>query len=37
VTFCYTKDDFIQARKGFSLIVEKKYGQTLFLIYRKDE
>lgn len=37
VTFCYTKGDFVQARKGFSLIVEKKYGQTLFLIYRKDE
>ena len=36
VTFCYTKDDFVQARRGFSLIVEKKYGQTLFLIYRKD-
>ncbi len=37
VTFCYTKNDFVQARRGFSLIVEKKYGQTLFLIYRRDE
>ena len=37
VTFCYTKDDFVQARRGFSLIVERKYGQTLFLIYRRDE
>ena len=37
VTFCYSKDDFVQARRGFSLIVEKKYGQTLFLIYRRDE
>ncbi len=36
VTFCYTKDDFVQARKGFSLIVERKYGQTLFLVYRRD-
>jgi len=37
VTFCYTKGDFVQARRGFSLIVEKKYGQTLFLVYRRDE
>ena len=37
VTFSYAKNDFIQARRGFSLIVEKKYGQTLFLIYRRDE
>jgi len=37
VTFCSTKDDFVQASKGFSLIVEKKYGQTLFLIYRRHE
>ncbi|MCK4912500.1 MAG: 16S rRNA (guanine(966)-N(2))-methyltransferase RsmD [Candidatus Omnitrophica bacterium] len=37
VTFCSTKDDFVQASKGFSLIVEKKYGQTLFLIYRRYE
>jgi len=37
VIFCYTKDDFVQARRGFSLIIEKKYGQTLFLIYRRDE
>ncbi|NQT28389.1 MAG: 16S rRNA (guanine(966)-N(2))-methyltransferase RsmD [Candidatus Omnitrophica bacterium] len=37
VTFCYTKDDFVHARRGFSLIVERKYGQTLFLIYRRDE
>lgn len=37
VAFCYVKGDFVQTRKGFSLIVEKKYGQTLFLIYRRDE
>ena len=36
VTFCSTKDDFVQARRGFSLIVERKYGQTLFLVYRRD-
>jgi 16S rRNA (guanine(966)-N(2))-methyltransferase RsmD len=36
VAFCYVKNDFIQARKGFSLIVQRKYGQTLLLIYRKD-
>lgn len=36
VTFCYTKGSFVQTRRGFSLIVEKKYGQTLFLIYRRD-
>ena len=37
VVFCSTKDDFVQASKGFSLIVERKYGQTLFLIYRRHE
>ncbi len=36
VVFCSLKDDFIQARRGFSLIVSKKYGQTHLLIYRKD-
>ncbi|MDD5584858.1 MAG: 16S rRNA (guanine(966)-N(2))-methyltransferase RsmD, partial [Candidatus Omnitrophica bacterium] len=37
VGFCYTKDDFVREIKGFSLIVEKRYGQTVFLIYRKNE
>jgi 16S rRNA (guanine966-N2)-methyltransferase len=37
VGFCYAKDDFVREIKGFSLIVEKKYGQTVFLIYRKNE
>ena len=35
VGFCYFKDKFIQKSSKFSLIVEKKYGQTLVLIYRK--
>ena len=35
--FCYAKDDFAQTGEKFSLIVNKKYGQTLFLIYRKNE
>ena len=35
--FCYTKDDFVQARREFSLIVKRKYGQTLFLVYRRHE
>ncbi len=35
--FCYIKDDFAQTGERFSLIVKKKYGQTLFLIYRKNE
>jgi len=37
IAFCYAKDDFVQAGRRFSLIVNKKYGQTLLLIYRKDE
>ena len=37
IAFCYAKDDFVQAGGRFSLIVNRKYGQTLLLIYRKDE
>ena len=37
IAFCYTKDDFVQTGERFSLIVNKKYGQTLLLIYRKNE
>ncbi|MDD5195837.1 MAG: 16S rRNA (guanine(966)-N(2))-methyltransferase RsmD [Candidatus Omnitrophica bacterium] len=37
IGFCYSKDDFIREIKGFSLIVEKRYGQTLMLIYQKNE
>ena len=37
VTFCYAKDDFVQTGRRFSLIVEKKYGQTLVKIYRRNE
>jgi 16S rRNA (guanine(966)-N(2))-methyltransferase RsmD len=35
VSLCSNKDDFVRNSKVFSLIVEKKYGQTLLLIYRK--
>ncbi|MFH1503778.1 MAG: 16S rRNA (guanine(966)-N(2))-methyltransferase RsmD [Candidatus Omnitrophota bacterium] len=35
VAFCYWKDDFFEDCGKFSLIVHKKYGQTLLLIYRK--
>jgi 16S rRNA (guanine(966)-N(2))-methyltransferase RsmD len=35
VTFCYGKDDFLKKSNKFQLIYEKKYGQTLLLIYSK--
>jgi len=35
VGFCYHKDEFLKESKRFSLIVEKKYGQTTLVIYRK--
>jgi 16S rRNA G966 N2-methylase RsmD len=35
IAFCYAKDDFIKESSKFSLIAERKYGQTLLLIYRK--
>jgi len=37
VGFCYHKDEFLKESKRFSLLVEKKYGQTLLLIYRREE
>ncbi len=37
IGFCYHRDEFLKESKRFSLIVEKKYGQTLLLIYRKEE
>lgn len=37
IAFGYTKDDFIRKSSKFSLIFEKKYGQTLLLIYRKKD
>lgn len=36
VAFCYEKDSFLEAGKSFSLILNRKYGQTRLLIYRKD-
>jgi len=33
VAFCYSKDDFLGESRDFSLIVDKKYGQTLLLVY----
>lgn len=35
VAFCYQKDDLVTEISGFSLEVNKKYGQTVFLIYAK--
>lgn len=35
--FCYIKDDFCKESDKFYLIAERKYGQTLLLIYRKKE
>lgn len=37
VAFCYLKDDFIEENSNFSLIVNRKHGQTLLLIYRKNK
>lgn len=36
VVFCYVKDDFSGGSDGLTLLVKKKYGQTLLAIYRKD-
>jgi len=36
VAFCYEKDSFLEAGEIFSLILNRKYGQTRLLIYRKD-
>jgi 16S rRNA (guanine(966)-N(2))-methyltransferase RsmD len=35
IVFCYEKDEFLRKSNKFQLIYEKKYGQTLLLIYRK--
>ncbi|MFA5008539.1 MAG: 16S rRNA (guanine(966)-N(2))-methyltransferase RsmD [Candidatus Omnitrophota bacterium] len=37
VSLCYVKDEYIKDSKKFQLILEKKYGQTLLLIYTKKE
>ncbi|MFA6281456.1 MAG: 16S rRNA (guanine(966)-N(2))-methyltransferase RsmD [Candidatus Omnitrophota bacterium] len=35
ICFCYVKDEYVADSSKFSIIVEKKYGQTLLLVYRK--
>ena len=35
IGFCYIKDEYVADSNKFSIVVEKKYGQTLLLIYRK--
>ncbi|MFA5272329.1 MAG: RsmD family RNA methyltransferase, partial [Candidatus Omnitrophota bacterium] len=37
ISFGYVKDEYMADSSKFSIIVEKKYGQTLFLIYKKRE
>jgi 16S rRNA (guanine(966)-N(2))-methyltransferase RsmD len=37
ISFCYVKDEYVSDSSKFSIIVEKKYGQTLLLIYKKRE
>ncbi len=36
VAFCYQKDLFVKKSGVFRLKINKKYGQTLLLIYAKD-
>ncbi len=35
ICFCYVKDEYVTESSKFSIAVEKKYGQTLLLIYKK--
>lgn len=35
VCFCYVKDEYLKTGRNFSLILQRKYGQTNLLIYRK--
>lgn len=35
VGFCYSKDEYFMENSPFSLIIDKKYGQTRLLIYTK--
>jgi len=38
VGFCYCKDELFSAGlKGFSLVSDKKYGQTRLVVYRKED
>lgn len=34
--FCYRKEDYLKHYQGFSLVLERRYGQTIFLLYRKE-
>jgi 16S rRNA (guanine(966)-N(2))-methyltransferase RsmD len=36
LVFCYLKDVFVEKSNHFELISQRKYGQTLLLIYRKE-
>jgi 16S rRNA (guanine966-N2)-methyltransferase len=35
VAFCYWKDEALEQSEKFTIIVDKKYGQTIILIYKK--
>lgn len=37
VSLCYIKDNYIKNSKNFFVVSEKKYGQTLLLVYAKKE
>ena len=36
IGFCSNKDSFLEESSKFSLLVKRKYGQTLLLIYKKN-
>jgi len=36
VAFCYRKDEILEQSEKFTIIVDKKYGQTIVLIYKKE-
>ena len=36
VCFCYRKDEILEQSDKFTVVVEKKYGQTIILIYKKE-
>ncbi|MCK9573808.1 MAG: 16S rRNA (guanine(966)-N(2))-methyltransferase RsmD [Candidatus Omnitrophica bacterium] len=37
VCLCYIKDEYVKNSGKFSVILEKKYGQTLLLVYARKE
>ncbi len=37
VAFCYQKDAFLNESGDSRLLLQKKYGQTLLLVYRKED